>query len=279
MGYGNTYSEQEEKEKISQKQSLVGRLCNQFGYNREYLENVELEAKLSLAIPKDRNWKELLLMGEQLALPNPYARDKILSASSSDNICYAFVNSSSKTLEYAFTEVETRDKTKLKIKEDSRISEKSGIYLLRRKEKHIYAKRDEITAIIANLVRKSALPIEFIGKFYKIAKESFAFNPASGRIFVLSTGLCGRTDDFISYSLYQLEIEYYGQVNGNKATKTIEDEIVALTSGVLKEVPRKYGAKSSALTKLEWLASKNESFKNFRVVGGKEKSWLRRMFC
>lgn len=297
MGYGYTYhptaserraieGEGKEKEKKKETQSversIVQKFTDEFGYNRESLDGIELEIKLNLNMPSSEEDKaELYRVGEKLTLAHPYARDKILPISRSKHYCYAFIDKSKKTIESAFTEIENSNGTKLKLKQETEIYKKDKIYLIKRKEQHIPCKnKSELTLAIANFIRNKDFPVEFVGQFAKETKECFTFNPVSGRIFVLSSGICQLIKaEHENNFLYQLEVEYYGQINGYQASNDVKDEMFTLASGILKELPTKYHAKPSALTKIGWLATLNEDLKNFKVIEGKEKSWMGKLFC
>ena len=93
--------------------------------------------------------------------------------------------------------------------------------------------------------------MEYIGSFSKQSKESFVFNPTSGRIFVIATNIC--TIDKNPNKLYQLEVEYYGQINGFSSIRDVEGDLAELTKGILKNIPVGFIGKSTGLTKFDWL--------------------------
>jgi len=284
MGYGNTYSSETVpvtvRKSVPAKEpeiSCVEKFCNKLGYHRESFENVELETKLNLLrkVPPIFSSKEDLDFGHELELPHPYCLDKILPVSSAIHDCYAFVDTNKKTLEAAFTEVDAAKRIKIKYKGKTDVYKKSGIYLLRRGEQHIPCDdRRQLVNAIANIVRTSLLPVECVGRFEKRTKECFMFNPISGRIFVMSTGLCQRAENEGDI-LDQLEIEYYGQINSYKSNMKVEEELITLTSEILDKMPNGYKATSTILTKLEWMASKSDSFKNFKVIGEQSNGWAK----
>lgn len=283
MGYGNSYPsekelqvakefrEEEAKEKKSQQESFVEKFCKRLGYNRESFKDMELEIKLNLSRPRPALFygNQDLYLGEELSFPSPYCLDKILPTSQATHNCYAFVDTRKRTLESAFTEVDDITRIKLKCKSETQIYEKSGIYLLKRKEQHIPIKSNsEMIVSISSLVKNNKLPVEFIGGFEKRAKECFIFNPTSGRIFVISTGICQRVTHKKDI-LDQLEIEYYGQVNSYNSKINVSDEMISLASKILNGLPSGYSAKPTTLTKIGWLASKDSRFNDYRMIGEK----------
>lgn len=243
MGYGDTYSRESTKEEKSQKNSLISCLCDEAGYNRENLEGIELESKIDL---RDNI---ILTFGENLDFPEPYSRDKILKSSKAIHSCYAFVRKNN-SLKYAFTKVEKNKKTKIKLKENLEIYNLNDIILMKRDEKHLGdLSKLEVNKKIAEIARQNKFPLEYVGKFTKESKEAFVFNPTYGRIFVIATNICTMDNS----QLYQLEAEYYGQINGFTASKDIDYDLANLIDGVLKQIPKKYHAKTSKLTKFDWL--------------------------
>jgi len=256
MGYGTTYSREPKKltkEENSEKNSLVSCLCNDAGYNRENLENIELEAKIDLSLQrKSRKTGIILTLGEDLVFPEPYSRDKILKSSKANHSCYAFVDRNSGNLEFVFTKIERGSKIKIKLKEKTEHIRRSGIILLKRNEKHIEdLTRLEVNKYISEMARQSNLPLEYIGSFLKQSKETFVFNPTSGRIFVVATNICGIKAN--ANQLYQLEAEYCGQINGFSSVKDVEDDLAELVGGMLGNLPKEYLGKNSTLTKFDWL--------------------------
>jgi len=253
VGYGNTYSRkagQQTKEEISEKDSLVSCLCNNSGYNREDLENVELEAKINLSYPS-RKTDILLTFGEDLGFPEPYSVDRILPNSEARHSCYAFIDRKNR-LQYAFTKIERDGKVKIKIKEKTKQIDKEGIILLRKAEKRLEdLSAMEVNKHIAKIARQSKLPLEYIGSFSKQSKEAFVFNPTSGRIFVVATNFCSIQSN--PHYLFQLEVEYYGQINGFSSVRGVDEELARLVRGVVNNFPEGYSGNSSALTKFDWL--------------------------
>lgn len=251
MGYGETYSRKPTKEKKSQEDSLISCLCNEVGYNREDLENIELETKIDLSYSASQRKSGITLtFGEDLDFIEPYSRDKILESSKANHSCYAFVDKERNLLIPAFTKVEGGKNVKIKVKGKTQQIKNEGIILLKRDEKHF----EDLTAIeinkyIAETARKNKLPLEYVGRFIKESKETFVFNPTSGRIFVIATNICTMKNS----QLCQLEAEYYGQINGFNASKNVESDLVNVIKGILEKIPRKYHAKTSKLTKFDWL--------------------------
>ena len=256
MGYGDTYSRepsQATKGEVSEGNSLVSYLCNDVGYNREDLEDVELEAKIDLfCFQESSEGKVVLTFGEDLDLPEPYSRDKILPSSEASHSCYAFVDRKRNQLIYAFTKIERSGKTKIKVKEKTQEINKDGIILLKRAEKHLEdLSAIEVNKYIVETARKSKFPLEYIGSFSKQSKEALVFNPTSGRVFVIATNICSIQSN--PNQLYQLEAEYYGQINGFSSMKGVDDELVELIRGMINNFPEGYSGKFSILTKFDWL--------------------------
>lgn len=252
MGYGSTYSSQPRKsteEELSEQNSLISLLCNDAGYSREEFKDTELESKIDISCSKGTS--PVLTLGESLEFVEPYSRDKILVSSKSIHSCYAFTDKN-KGLLPAFTKVEKEGQIKIKIKEEMQQINKKGIILLRRDEKHLMNLNAlEVNKEISQIARKSNLPLQYVGKFCKQDKEAFVFNPTSGRIFVVSTNLCDM--ELNQNTLYQLEIEYYGKINGFLTAGAVEEEMAELTRSVLKYLPKEYSGKNSTKTKFEWL--------------------------
>jgi len=282
MGYGDTYSRkprQSTKEEISEKNSLVSCLCNDAGYNREYLENIELEAKIDLSYSsRSRKTGIILTFGEDLSFQEPYSRDKILPSSEARHSCYAFVDKKEKQLQYAFTKIESGERVKIKIKGKTQQINRGGIVLLRRAEKHLEdLSAIEVNKYIAKTARQSKLPLEYVGSFSKQSKEAFVFNPTSGRIFVVATNICGIQSN--PNKLYQLEAEYYGQINGFSSTRGADEDLAELVKGMINNFPKGYSGNSSTLTKFDWLVRNRgelSSFKKNKIVT--KLDWLVRMF-
>ncbi len=259
MGYGDTYSREPEeltKEEMSEKDSLVSCLCRREGYNREDLENIELESKIDVSYSR---WfsggskdKIILTLGEDLEFPEPYSRDRILKSSKANHSCYAFVNRRNRNLRYAFTKVERDSRVKIKVKGETQRIRKGNLVVLKRDEKHLEnLSVIEVNKYISEVARQSNNSLEYIGSFLKQSKEALVFNPTSGRIFVVATNICsiGKNPN----QLYQLEAEYYGQINGFSSIRKVDDELIKLVGGMLQGLPKGYSGKSSELTKFDWL--------------------------
>jgi len=258
MGYGNTYSRQPKqltKEEISEKNSLVTCLCSDAGYNREDLENIELESKIDIScLKRTKKTGIVLTLGEDLDFSEPYSKDKILQSSKSNHSCYGFVDKKRNQLVYAFTKIEKDGKTKIKVKEKTQQIKKDKIILLKRIEKNLGDLNSiEVNKHIAKTARESKLPLEYVGSFSKQSKEVFVFNPASGRIFVIATNICNIQDN--PNQLYQLETEYYGQINGFSSLRSLNEELAKLVESMINNLPKGYSGKSSALTKFNWLVN------------------------
>jgi len=258
MEYGSTYSrepERQTKEELSEKNSLVSYLCHEAGYKREGLENTELESKIDLSYSRWFKWFKngtILTLGEDLEFPEPYSKDKILESSKANHSCYAFVDRQKRNLRHAFTKIERGGKVKIKIKGEKQQIRKENIIILKRDEKHLKDLSGiEVTKYISEIARQSNLPLKYIGSFLKQSKEAFVFNPTSGRIFVVATNICYIEKN--PNQLYQLEVEYYGQINGFCSLKSVDDELVKLVGGILQNLPRGYTGKTSELTKFDWL--------------------------
>jgi hypothetical protein len=293
MGYGDTYTKtptyQPTKEDISEKQSLVSVLCDEAGYNREDLEDIELEAKIDLDYFAHRKRLNRLRLGEELEFPEPYSRDKILKVSKAIHSCYAFVKAQG-NFEHAFTKVQREQYKKIKVKKETEYIIKRGIVLLKRPEKNLEnLSQIDINKYISEISKKSNSPIQYIGSFNKQSKEAFVFNPTSGRIFVIATNICNievkektpktkeyfkrfeqiiydvlsqrkpAREEFSQSILYQLEIEYYGQINGFSAIDDVEDELINLVKNTIESIPKNYKPRSSRLTKFEWLVSNKKA--------------------
>ncbi len=288
--YGSTYRRaptyQPTKEDISEKQSLVSVLCNEAGYNRENLEDIELEAKIDLDYFGHRTKLNRLRLGEELEFPEPYSRDKILKASKAVHSCYAFVKSPG-NFEQAFTKIQRQEYKKIKIKPSTEYIQKQGVILLKRPEQNLEnLSQLDINKHISEVSKKSNSPLQYIGSFNKQSKEAFVFNPTSGRIFVIATNICNMKNgkdktpkirgylkrfqdmieniaykrqkqetrqEFSQSILYQLEMEYYGQVNGFSALDSVENELSILVKDTMGNIPKNYKPRSSKLTKFEWL--------------------------
>jgi len=248
MSYGDTYQKEPTKEEISQKNSLIAILCSKSGYNREDLENTELESKIDILSKKGLFGTIKITLGEELSFPVPYSKDKILEASKSIHKCYAFIGDE---LTLAFTQVDKNNQTKIKVKDYPEYIENNGITLIKRVEKHENLSELEITKYISDKAISSNLPLEYIGSFSKESKEAFVFNPTSGRIFVVSTNICEINSN--SNKLHQLEIEYYGQINGFSTSKKVYEDMAYLVGGILENLSKRYVCKNSTLTKFEWL--------------------------
>jgi hypothetical protein len=287
MGYGDTYTRtptyQPTKEEISEKQSLVSVLCDEAGYNRENLEDIELEAKIDLDYFGHRTRLNRLRLGEELEFPEPYSRDKILKASKAIHSCYAFVKGPG-DFEQAFTKIQRQEYKKIKIKPSTEYIQKQGVVLLKRPEQNLEnLSQIDINKYISEISKKSKSPLKYIGSFNKQSKEAFVFNPTSGRIFVIATNVCNletkektpkireyfkifqnimqdfkqrhkkNRQEFSQSTLYQLEIEYYGQINGFSALDSVENELSILVKNTIQSIPKNYKPRSSRLTKFEWL--------------------------
>jgi len=259
--YGRTYvreprkqQERKEREKVVEvpEEGLVSSLCDEAGYNREGLDNIELEAKIDLEpCGLIRKSKIRMTLGEELTFPKPYSLDNVLAESESIHYCYAFVSGSK--LVPAFTKVTKGERTKIKIKGETEQVERQGVIFLKRTEKHL----EELSPLgvnkeIAEIARKSQMPLKYVGDFLKRSKEAFVFNPTSGRVFVISTNLCEAQG---KNRLYQLETEYYGQVNGFSSWEDVYEEMARLTKAILTNgLPRlNYSGRNSTLSKFEWL--------------------------
>jgi hypothetical protein len=259
--YGRTYEREPKKQqerKIKErvievpKEGLVSSLCNEAGYNREGLDNIELESKIDLEpCGLIRKSKIRMTLGEELTFPEPYSLDNILEESKSTHYCYAFI--SGRKLVPAFTKVTKGERTKIKIKGKTERVERQGVILLKRTEKHLEELAPlDVNKEIAEIARKNQMPLKYVGDFLKRSKEAFVFNPTSGRVFVIATNLCGAQN---KNQLYQLEIEYYGQVNGFSSWEDVYEEMAGLTKAILKDgLPRlNYSGRNSTLSKFEWL--------------------------
>ena len=259
-GYGSTYEE------ASQEQSVVKKLVDEFGYSREHLEGIEIETKIDIYNRFNKSSRhDFLKTGEKIKVPVPYMKDKILKESYHPHHFYARIDQTHKTLESAFVEIMTGGSIKkLKLKGETKITKKNGIYLTKRDEEHISMSQTELIPTVAKIVRGSPFPIAYVGAIHKYSKECFMFNHLSGRIFVLSSGFC--EEENTRNSLRQLEVEYYGQINGYQGEKSAEDELIWLTHKVLKKIPKTLCPRPSKLTKLEWLVNQNKQFKQFRVL-------------
>ncbi len=254
MTYGNTYP-REPKEEPPKPKSVIEALCNEAGYKRENLEGIELESKID--IEPRRRWFDLaksvpLSLGEKINFPAPYSLDKVLDISDAFHECYGFVGES---IVEAFTKVTKQGETKIKIKSETEYLTREGISLLKRREEHKKnMSSQELVSFIAQEARKSKVPLKYVGSFQKQSKEAFVFNPISGRIFVVATNLCkANLED--RGPLYQLELEYYGQINGYTHPDNIIEEMVLLTQSMINASSRLgYSGRSTKLTKFDWLA-------------------------
>ena len=252
MGYGNNYTRDPGVGELPHGINLVESLCKDAGYNREELEGIELESKINI-FP---GWfkRMPLTFGERINLPEPYSRDDVLPVSDSVHSVYAFYDGSEERYFPAFTKVTARGKTKIKVKGDVEEIEQNEIILLKRSEKHLEDLSPlEVNRHIADIARENKFSLEYLGSFNKQSKEAFVFNPTSGRIFVVATNVCGIENCF--GKLNQLEIEYYGQVNGFSSSSSVCDELSGLVSNILGNFPKRYSGKSSNLTKFDWLVN------------------------
>jgi len=260
IGYGNTYSrtpKEEEKPKKDKpekdnSESVIETLCNEAGYTRENLEGTELEAKIDIESRRGLAFKEMPPLWGEIDFPAPYSLDKILGGSEAIHECYGYISGKGIVTE-AFTKVRKGGKTKIKIKGKTTYLNEKGIFILRRDEEHkMDMTSQEIMTFIAKEARTHDLPLEYIGSFHKKSEEAFVFNPVSGRIFVLAKNMCTSES---RKSLYQLEVEYYGRINGYKKSGDIREEAAFLAQAMIKDVSRLgYTGKTSKLTKFEWMA-------------------------
>jgi hypothetical protein len=258
MSYGSTYTKKPEtvsKTKLQEApklESVVGTLCFESGYNRENLEKIELESKLDIDAKKlfFFSRKPSIVFGEKLKFPAPYSIDNILGITEAIHECYGFV--SDKTTE-AFTKVTKEGKTKIKIKSNTKyITENRIIILMRDEEQKENLSAKDIARFIVNEARSSNLTLKYIGSFNKTSKEAFIFNPISGRIFVMATNICSTT--LRKTALYQLEVEYYGRINGYKNSTSAIDELSILTQLAITDASRLgYICRTSKKTKFDWL--------------------------
>lgn len=235
-----------------EKKSVIEALCNEAGYNRECFETTELESKLDVELRKQVAFlkKPSITLGEELLFPAPYSLEKVLGVTEATHECYGFV--SEKTID-AFTKVTTDGKIKIKIKSIVEYHTENGIIILKRDEKHKEnLTPSDITLFIANEARLSNAILKYIGSFNKTSKEAFIFNPVTGRIFVIATNICTcNTGEDI---LYQLELEYYGRINGYKNSSTVFVELASLTQCAINDASRLgYVCKNSTTTKFDWL--------------------------
>ncbi len=285
MEYGNTYlrtpKERTLKEKSKKKviddfcngirdnkrnslksKSVIEALCNELGYNRGNLEGIELESKIDIQ-SKYRRFNIVkrmpLSLGEKINFPVPYSLDYVLEAGNAFHECYGFVEDS---VVEAFTKVTKQSRTKIKIKGKTEYLNHDGIILLKRAEEHKKGMTaQDIVSFIAQEAKKVNAPLKYVGSFQKQSKEAFVFNPISGRIFVVATNIC--KTEYLNHdgiillkraSLYQLELEYYGQINGYNHSNDIVGEMVLLTNAMINDSFRLgYSAKATKLTKFDWL--------------------------
>lgn len=253
-GYGDAYSCAPTKRGQGPCESAVERLCHEYGYGREEWECFELESKITVAMPRGISaiWKPRpnLSLGESLRYPEPYSLDKVLAVSEASHSCYAFCNEPPAC---AFTKVARNDGTKMKVKGVPEYVCVGDIMVIKREESHAAFCNDrQISEYISDFARKSRRPIALVGSFDKKSKEAFIYNPASGRVFVAATNICEHRPS--GRSLCQLEVEYYGLINGFVPCGTPFDEIAALIGSMLTCLgSRGYHAVNSTETKFDWL--------------------------
>ncbi len=248
----NIYPRQPTKEEISQENSLVTLLCNNAGYNKENLEGIELEAKIDLSYYHLFKRGDIKIsIGEELKIQEPYSQDKILEKRISTHHFYGFLKDDD--LEYAFSKTSILGKDKIKLKGDLEYIEHDGIIFIKRSEKHLNDLSPlEINQFISKQAQKSKRLLKYVGALLRETKEVFIFNPVSGRIFVITTGIC--KTELNKDKLYQLELEYYGQINGFNISDNIYDDMSVLANGILKDLPNHgYLGKPSKVTKFDWL--------------------------
>jgi hypothetical protein len=246
MGYGSYLS----NEKASQGDSLVSILSDKSGYARENFGEYELEVKIDIVSEPP------LTLGEKLDYKSPYVKDKILEDSISLRNCYAFIDKTSGQMAQAFTKIIRGSDIKFKLKEKTEYLEKKEIIMLKRKEKNLVNLTGEHALQIIDSMfieaRKNNSYLDYIGEFQKQNKEIFIFNQVSGRIFVVETNICKAE----SNKLFQLEIEYYGKINGFPNINSPEEDMADLAGIVMENSNKKYSFKNSTLTKFEWVAGK-----------------------
>ncbi|GEM_PF-5040751 len=249
MSYGNTYTREPTREEISQRDSLVTLLSKESGYNREGFDNVELEVKLDLSFGCLFWRRYKLRLGEEISLIEPYSKDKVLESRETFHSCYGFIG---EKIEEAFIVVNDKDSKKIKIKSKPYYIKNNRVIIIKRDQKDLSNLTSvEINSYISKIARESNKPLEFIGGFEKQSKELFVFNPTSGRVFVLSTNICKKNSSL--ERLCQMEIEYYGQINGFVAYRDVYNDLATLTNGLLKNLSSRYTAKVSTLTKFDWI--------------------------
>ena len=253
MPQQNVYSRQPTKEELLQQNSLVTVLCKDVGYNKEDLDGIELEAKIDLIYKNlfKRNNFEIII-GERLHIPEPYSQDRILDKRASTHHFYGFLNENGK-LDYAFSKNSMDNGNKIKLKKNLEYIEYNGIIFTKRLEQHLNNLSPlEINQFISKQAQESKKPLKYVGALLRETKEVFIFNPTSGRIFVITTGIC--STELNKNKFYQLELEYYGQVNGFKTSENIYDDMYFLANRLLKDLPNHgYLGKPSRITKFDWL--------------------------
>ena len=251
MGYGNIYSEKAQKE--IKANTVVTALCDKRGYTREGFTGTELEAKINvtpkrniIGITRSLN----LSLGEQIRFPAPYLLDNILDVSETVHEVYVSV---SERVEEAFTVVKRTSGSKLKIKSNvQQYGPEDALILVRGEQHETENTTGQINELLVEKLKTSPFPIKYLGSFCKKSKEAFIFNPVSGRIFVVATNVC--TSNAVKSTLYQVELEYYGQVNGYSYQDPVLDDMVALVRPMILDLPRLgYIGQSSTLTKGEWV--------------------------
>lgn len=283
MSYSDTYQSdptplgkrEERREEIPKlKRSFVQELCSKVGYNRESFQNIEVESKLNFNRGPDGCLASEFLLHEvkEINFPQPYMSDLEISIEEpSKHDCYVFTDYLNKEIYPAFTAVGNRKGTKIKIKKNEKVSDR-GIfrmkYIIQREEQHIPCNSEEdLSKAIPTIEEGCSLPIDFLGSFQKRSREQFLFNYISGRIFVISNGVAYVYPDN-EHFLRQIEIEYYGRINGySPMKKDVEDELFDLTDFLSKFFQNTFTAKPTKLTKLEWLASVNNKGV---LIGGNE---------
>ncbi len=250
-GYARTFSGTSNVEVRS-----IEDLCKQRGYNREGNDDVEIEAKITL-LPK-RGFKRLfagkfdLDIGSKLSYP--YFKKVLPGTIIEGHVCYSFKDNGA----CALTVVKKPERLKIKSKGSEEVTNVKGIKIIKRTERHVDypkddARLDEYARDYAhNYLNISRNSIRRSGEFIKSARDIFLFNENNGRVFVVGSAECespGRTN------LRQLEIEYYGRINGFESKPgELYDEIRSIAASMLVNLKEKgYESKSSIETKFDWL--------------------------
>lgn len=252
-------------EEMVAKRQVVQMLVAKFGTSREGFHGVELETKIELHTLESDEVQ--FPACEKIEFPAPYIRDQTTESSDVPAELYGLRTGPDHTTFKHFCSLVSLERNyKVKIKRDRQIAIYQGVPVLSGKETNHYFEMypqafEDVQEIGKAAAKKNGGFFGLAGEVMRHNQETFAFNPVTGRVFVVEhhncknrTMIVGQAIDLYAPDLDQLEIEYHSTIKGFTPEMSVQDDLACLTLGLLENLPAAgYSGTLTTMTKFEWL--------------------------